>query len=76
MLADSQVCIQDALDPDFYAYLLIFFFYVSKYLKNNNNSKSMVVKNIHIRRHGIPLLDSKGGQTLGDYQVQLPNLIH
>ena len=62
MLPDSLVCIQDTLDPDFYVYLI--FFNVSKYLKNNNNSKSMVVKNIHIRGLGIPLLDSKGRQTL------------
>lgn len=63
MLPDSLVCIQDTLDPDSYAYLPILF-NVSKYLKNNNSSKSMVVKNIHIRGLGIPLLDSKGGQTL------------
>lgn len=64
MLPESLVCIQDTLGPDFYAYLPIFF-NVSKYLKNNNNSKSMVVKNNHIRGLGIPLLDSKGRQTLG-----------
>ena len=36
----------------------------------------MVVKNNHIRGLGIPLLDSEGRQTLGDYQVQFPNLTH
>ena len=75
MLPVSLLCIQDTLDPEFYAYLPTFV-NVSKYLKNNNNSKSMVVKNNHIRGLGIPLLDSEGRQTLGDYQVQFPNLTH
>ena len=36
----------------------------------------MVVKNNRLRGLGTPLLYGKGGQTLGSYQVQIPNLTH